>query len=329
MNFRSASAFAHQSPSWFWGQRVVRNDVNILAGPQGLGKSQFGVALAAALSNQGTADEPRISLIISGEDDPETTIKPRLMAYDAHLAAVQIMETDSPFKLDEKYLPQLEQAVRDMGAEFVVIDPVAAFVGKGTDAYKDDNVRAVLGQMRSIAQRLDCTFLLVMHTKKGEEHVAANNIAGSIAWTAAPRSVLIMTRDPDGAAAIDRLVFHVKCNVGPEQPPIACHIEGVDADVLGVATSMLVLDEERDGADVLAALGPADKGKPTKLDEAVDFLKATLEHGALPVKDVQGRATLVGISLTGALRRASEQVCDRKKAPEGHWLWELKQGVHL
>jgi AAA domain len=105
---------------WLDGCRVPLGKVTIVAGPGGVGKSQWTCLLAGQLS-RGELGEAAASLIATAEDDPSTTVRPRLEAVQADLARVHFL-TIATSEGDEDGieipddLPQLEQTVRDLGA---------------------------------------------------------------------------------------------------------------------------------------------------------------------------------------------------------------------
>jgi RecA-family ATPase len=295
------------SPRWYWRRRLVRADLNILAGTQGVGKSQIAMWLAADATRRGET-----VLVISAEDSPTTTIAPRFIAAngvmqdDAGVPLLHIRRLDSnAFQLSD--VDELREDIEMMAAKFVIIDPVAAFVEGTTDTHKDAHVRSLLAPLRGVAETTDCTVLLVMHLKKGDEQEAVNRVGGSIAWTAAPRSVLMVHRERDIDTGDTRLLIHAKCNVGPEQPTLEFFVDSVDYDVLGpFETSVVRWGQERPDIDSDVAFAKPDrrreKPKP-ELDRALTFLKDVLKDGPVLASDVVAWAEVEGIAAM-TLRRA-------------------------
>jgi putative DNA primase/helicase len=272
-----------QSPEWYWRQRIVKNDLNILAGTQGVGKSQIAMSIAAEATRRGEA-----VLIISAEDSAAHTTVPRLIAAGADRTEGKVMlwKQEAGFTLDE--FEKFQLYIRRANASLVIVDPVAAFVTAKTDTYKDAHVRSLLAPLRAVAENEQCTILALMHLKKGNEAEAVNNVGGSIAWTAAPRSVLMVKRTRDVDEGDRRLLHHVKCNVGPEQPAIEFDIEQVEYGVYGpFATSAVVWGRERADIDLSAAFDDDhndkrhDKPSPD-LDAALLYLKDALKDGPVP-----------------------------------------------
>jgi AAA domain-containing protein len=82
---------------WLWPGRVAIGKQTLIAGEAGLGKSQLGIVMAAAVTTGGTwpCEEGRAPLgnviILSAEDDPADTIVPRLLAAAADRRRVKII----------------------------------------------------------------------------------------------------------------------------------------------------------------------------------------------------------------------------------------------
>src|ERR1700722_863292 len=74
---------------WLWKGKIAYGKMTLLAGEPGVGKSQLLLYIASVVSNGSSfhldttnCRQDRV-LLISGEDDIEDTIKPRLMALGA------------------------------------------------------------------------------------------------------------------------------------------------------------------------------------------------------------------------------------------------------
>src|SRR5580700_3133822 len=83
---RRASEIEARPVQWLWPGRISRGKVTMLAGHPGLGKSQLALAVAAIVTAAGAwpVDRTRAkrgsAIILSAEDDPGDTIRPRLEA---------------------------------------------------------------------------------------------------------------------------------------------------------------------------------------------------------------------------------------------------------
>lgn len=172
---------------------------------------------------------PGGALLLSAEDDPVDTIRPRLEAMGADLDRVVLlagMQTREGL-VDEfdlsRDVHQLAGAITERaGLSLVVIDPVSAFVG-ATDSYNNAQVRAMLKPLSDVAADTGAAIVLVTHLRKGEGGPAVQRAMGSLAFTAAARQVLVAMRDP--ADADGRMLCVAKSNVGRDRLSVPYRIE--------------------------------------------------------------------------------------------------------
>ncbi len=148
---------------------------------------------------------------------------------------------------------------------------------------------------------------------------ALNAGIGSIDFTAAARSVLLVGHDPDDEQK--RAVVQTKNNLAPHGEAIGYKLEGSQFFWMGVSD----LTAER----ILAA--SSDEGERSTITEAVDYLRTALSSGARDSKAIQDEAKRAGIS-EATLRRAKTRLKVQAKKvglPGSHlqkWVWELSVG---
>lgn len=139
---------------WLWPGRIARGAVTIIAGDPGLGKSLIGIKLAATVSTgrkwpcgEGLAPTGD-AIMIFGEDDAATTVRPRLEAAKANLARVHLLWTvddkrtgPRPFSLIGD-LTRLDQALTSAEApRLAILDPLSAFLNPvGGDTFNPNDV---------------------------------------------------------------------------------------------------------------------------------------------------------------------------------------------
>lgn len=135
---------------WLWPGRIPFGKLTILDGDPGLGKSLLSLDLAARVSTgrpmpDGTKSDlsgPAGVVLLSAEDDPADTIRPRLDAAGANCdrvvlvpAIVESIERDG-HRIERRRLPTLADvgAIRDTvvaeGAKLLIVDPIAAYMGR-------------------------------------------------------------------------------------------------------------------------------------------------------------------------------------------------------
>jgi len=278
---------------WLWAWRIPRGKLTLLSGDPDVGKSFLTTEVAAAVSTGRLlfGDEPRepaAVLMLSAEDDPEDTVGPRLKAHGADLTRVCTLRVDEAGKGDDVIdlasgLDQLEALIVRRRPALVVVDPVTAFLGK-TDTHRDAAVRAALTPVRGLAIRYGVAFVLIRHLTKGARDRVIYRGGGSIGFSAACRSELMVDYHPDDGPEVEhrrRVLAAVKHNLAPRTPP---------ALVYDLSQGRVTWQ----GPTKLVA---RDLGKPevsgeklTAEREAAEFLIDALHHGERPVKEVEEEA---------------------------------------
>ena len=266
---RALSGFATARVTGLHDLRVPFGKVTVLAGEPKLGKSQYALLLAAELARAGDH-----SLLITVEDDPSDTIKPRLMALGLKgndLDGVSILQAhrvdEAGRQWDEViYLPDdlglIEDALAGMPTppKLLVIDPIGAHTSDKVNGWNEGELRRALGPLQYLAQRTGLAVLVVAHLNKSVGTGALYRVAGSIGLVGAARSVLFFARDPDDENA--RLLAHTG-NLKPA-PVLRYRIEevklGIEDDGPPIEIPRLVLAGEAPEHD-LASLASAAGGK--------------------------------------------------------------------
>jgi hypothetical protein len=307
-----------------------------LAGDPNLGKSLVTLDMAARVS-RGTAwpDVPLEPgpagnvILLSAEDDPADTIRPRLEAAGADLDRVHILQGVEYAAGGKGYfnlaadLPVLGRVLDGMAdARLVIIDPISAYLGR-TDSHVNAEVRSVLGPLADLAARRGVAVVVVTHLSKGMGGKALYRAIGSIAFAGAARAAWHFAADPENPQR--RLMLPAKMNLAVAPTGLAYAVESVRLDGLGdvgrVAWESSPVTLTAD--DILAT--EADNGEPAGArQEAVDWLQEVLAGGPVNAVDVRKRAAADGIA---------SRTLDRAKAPlgvkatregfGGPWVWML------
>lgn len=315
---------------WLWAGRIPLRHLTLLAGRPGIGKSFTTCHMAATVSTgRAWPDGPPCPrgdvLLISGEDDPATTIRPRLDAHGADLSRITLLQgvrastgeegaTEVLFELSDSGI--LEDAIMRLDQpKLVIIDPIGSYLGSKTDAYRDNEVRGILAPIAEIAKHLNVAVLVVAHNRKSGAASADDTVMGSRAFTGIARSVLHVMPDPDNADR--RLVLPGKCNLARPPSGLAYKITG---DPPRLTWSDDLVGWTADSA--MAALGTGeDRGA---LVEAADWLRDFLEPEPRPASEVFEKAKNAGHSKATIQRaKGALGVSPQKQSFNGPWVWAL------
>lgn len=326
---RAVSEYVSRPIAWLEPERIALGKLTLLAGDPGLGKSFLTLDLAARVSRGelpvGDAQRPASpgrALILSAEDDPADTIRPRLEAMDADLRRVLVLEgvvrpmgrvAHAP-RLDDDLalLAQTARRVKDL--RLIVIDPISAYLGK-TDSNNNAEVRGVLGELAAIAARSGAAVVCVTHLNKdqGGQKKAIYRAMGSLAFAAAARTVFAVSKHPDNPDK--RVVSMVKNNVGVGGSSRVYRIDQGRVAWLDEACSL--------DADTIEG-GSESVDQVTALEEAERFLAELLRNGPVAAAEVFFEAASVGISEI-TLRRARRRIGVHVERADKQWAWRLPQ----
>ncbi len=206
---------------WLWLSRVPMGGITMLDGDPGEGKTAIALKFSSLVSQGGlfpddpTKREPRKVLYISVEDDPAFTLVPRLKSMGANLSNVAFLALMRDPKGEERVLditrdlPELEAEVARRNPALIVIDPVQAHIGAGTDMNRVNQVRAAMAPVALLAAKYDCAILIVRHFNKQGGTKALYRGMGSIDFSGVGRAVLAAVMDEDER----RWLTRVKCNL--------------------------------------------------------------------------------------------------------------------
>lgn len=334
--YRRISDIQARSIHWLWPGKIARGKPTLVAGHPGLGKSQITVSLAAVVSRGGkwpvdrTPCEPGNVVILSAEDAPEDTIKPRLMAAGADGHRCYVLEGVTDLNEDGKPIrraftlrrdiDRLAALLRKIGdVALVIVDPLSAYLS-GTDSHNNAEVRAALAPLADIADEHGAAIVVVSHLNKCGGTDPLTRVTGSLAFVAAARAAFIVTADKGDDKR--RLFLPMKNNLAECSEGLAYRVESCTAE--GIDTSRVSWEAEPVNITADEALNRLPDDEPTETDEAVDFLRDLLRHGTVPAKEAKKKARAEGIG-DKALRRGRERLGIKPKKSEfsGGWTWEM------
>jgi DNA repair protein RadA/Sms len=294
---------------YLWYPYIPKGKLTLIEGDPGVGKSWLTCAITAATAaGAGPTGWRQVNpgnvLMLSVEDGLADTIRPRLDAMQADVT--RIFGLEGALVLNNTGLLCLEGKIIELMPVLVVIDPLVAYLGAGIDLHKANETRAVMARLALIAERYQCAILAVRHLTKGGKDRAIYRGIGSIDFTAACRSVLLVGSDPDDPNR--RAMVQIKNNLAPMGCSIGYEIR--DGKFFWTGTSNLT-------AGRILALA-SDEEKNSALHNAEEFLREALSEGPRTSKEVQKEAREAGIAeITLSRAKQSLGVKARKEGRPG------------
>jgi hypothetical protein len=313
---------------------LPRGELIIIDGDPDVGKSWLWMALIAGLTGSKVCPLPSLLsrghskipsvLILTTEDDPGKTIRPRLEKLGANLNQIRFITSKNKMSITAEDFKGALINVRRVRPDIVIIDPLTLYATteKGFDSNRATSVRRMLNVLVEAARELNAVFLVNRHFGKTPKRALHQGI-GSIDYAAAARSMMIVAKDPSDPLEKTRIVAHVKSNLVPrmkeglmfsldknQNPPFQWGgTREVNPDDL---TDFETANEVRD--------------QRSKLDEAMDFLQQMLADGPVPVTVCREQAKELWISVS-TLRRAREELGVKAKqsgfGSDKQWVWYL------
>ena len=321
---------------WLWEGRIALGKLTMIAGDPGLGKSLLTATLAANVSKgypfpiDGSCPPVGDVVLVSAEDDPSDTIKPRLEAAKADCGRIHVLhaiqdtdkdgvetERNFSFKRDIQAIKDLLGTIPE--CKLLVIDPVSAYLD-GTDGNSNSDIRGLFAPLSNLASQHKIAVVLVSHLNKGSGGNALYRTMGSLAFTAAVRAAYIVTKDQNNPER--RLFMPAKNNLAKDSTGLAYSVITAEngAPIIAWESEPVTMT-----ADEALAI-PESSDERTATDDAVDFLTNLLSGGSAKVSDIQNEARNAGIS-EKTLRRARQKlgVRPQKNGFNGGWVLNLPE----
>lgn len=317
---------------WLWPGRIPLGKLTLLFGDPGLGKSLITAYIAAVVSRgfmfggrwpDGSTPTtfPGDVVMLSGEDDPHDTIRPRLEKFGARLENIHFVEGVSasagwaPGEVAlDRHIDALARKIASLpSTRLIIVDPISAYLGD-TDSHRNSEVRAVLKRLSELARTSGAAVLCVTHSSKAkaENTRAVHRAMGSLAFAAAARVVWQIAKHP--ANPEQRTLLLAKSNL----PPAITGPAGLIYQIMPEGELAWVrTDVELDADD-------ADTSDPesSTLSEAVEFLTASLAEHDMTAERILAEGERVGIS-NRTLRRAKQLLGVVSKRTHDGWSWAL------
>lgn len=333
--FTSAADVAVEPTYWLWQHYVPLRHLTIVAGVGGLGKGVL-LATVGASVTRGTLPGDRSGrpgdVVYICAEDTQATMRGRFQAAGADLDRVHFL--DRPASFDVAAADVLAAAIAQRGWDLAMlaVDPLDAHLW-GRDTHRKSDVQDALGRLVEavVAVHPDAAVIGVAHLTKSESRAAVNRIMGTVGFSTAARSALILAPHPQ--AEDDRLLMWVKGNlleIPPSTlPAVRFAIQGVQVGerpdgrpITAPRAEFLGYEDGHDPDDLVTPPSAEDR---SAIGDAVDFLRDALAAGPVLANEMRARAKADGISAR-TLERAKVKLgipSNRRGFDGGNWYWAL------
>lgn len=332
---RCAASVTICAVAWLWAGYIPSGKLTLLVGDPSAGKTTIALDLGARLAaglpmpdgqpGHGPADV----LFLSAEDDAGDTLVPRLASALAarwpdagqRVRFIAAMMGATPITIPD-HVDVLGELVERHGARLLVLDPLDALLG-GTDSHRNVDVRVALAPVADMAARTGCAVLGIQHLRKAATSSPIHRPSGSVAFTAAARSVLLAGDIPDDDAGRRALVA-LKSNLSRLPASLGYSIAAAGPDEPAFIDWSGIVQLRAD--EMLVA--PTDATERQHREHLADVLHDLLASGPRSLADLTAGVRAAGLAdVPGRTLRwtLAHKVGARsaKVGMSGGWTWEL------
>jgi len=333
--FASLADVQSEPVRWFWPNRIPAGMFSMVAGNPNMGKSFLTMYLAAVASTgRDWPDCPNpmpagTVLLVSGEESVRHAIKPRLEWNGADCSRIHILQHIAAGSAQQlfdirRHVPELAaylDSAPDCRAIF--IDPITSYLG-GANENSNSEIRSALLGLMSLAEERNVTIIGVSHLNKKCDLKAIHRTLGSVAFTAAARSLWLVETEPreqdsagrDVPGPLWRKFLPVKANLSIEPSGLRFQVD----------RGRVIFDPTPCSQSADEAISSDGRMEARALDEAKAFLQEQLASGPRPAKEILDAAEAEGISVR-TLRRAGKalEIDIRKSSRDGGWVWAVER----
>lgn len=219
-----AADVEYTPPKWLIAPYFQRGKGTLIQADPGTGKTAFMCAIAASVTTgapiMGLPIQTPGNVVMLSVEDDLGVLRGRISASGGDPNKVFFFQNPAGLTLNS---PEIEQAVKQVGAKLLIFDPLQAFLGAGIDMFRANETRPALAKLFEMCERTDCACAVIAHMGKsnlGKSPV--NQSLGSVDIPASMRSVLHITKDPNNEDA--RIAVHVKSSNAPAGRSISYEI---------------------------------------------------------------------------------------------------------
>ena len=325
LKLKGLSRYDARKVNYLWQGWFPLNSVSIVAGDPGQAKTSFLLKMASAVTTGGkpypnAEPTPKGSVVFAtAEDSIEHTILPRVMAAGGDPSKFYIVENVDFDMVEQR--DEFMQAIRQLGdVRMVIIDPITAYMSKGSDGNSNVDVRIALRSLTDVAEDLDLAIIGISHLNKDTRKSVFARLLGSVGWVAAPRAVYLVAENPELPG--QSVVACAKTNFAPPEP-LAFRKAIVEVDTLdGPADQVVTEIEDYAGTMTIDQLFAAKDNKPKATDAARRWLRERIAPGEwVPAADLEAEVQAHALFSWRIAKDAKKQLPIESKKKDNVWYW--------
>ena len=206
-------------PKWLWYPYLVGDNVNLIGGESGTGKTWFLCALMAAVTTGEQPDGMPGKLfpgsgkcLYYGSEDGASALADRCKRQGADLNKIEVVEG-----YIDIMTKALESDITEVKPALVVFDPLFSFWPPSYSTIRAEDVRKVMDRLKRLAADLNTCIVAVVHPGKNRSYSLDNRFGGSRQFVDAVRSAIYIGWHPHTQG--ERVAYQCKTNVA-EAPPL-------------------------------------------------------------------------------------------------------------
>jgi hypothetical protein len=212
-------------PNWLLWPLILEDEINILFGDGGNGKSLIAMAAAVSLQTQNSLLSGMVpngntkTLYLDWEASPNAHAnRLKKLMHPVPMLDMAYLRCSAPL---HEIVRQVKRHLNESGCNMVIIDSIAAACGGEPE--RADIALRLCNAVRS----LDTTALLIGHQTKGNDDTGKP--FGSVFWTNEARSTMEIKRQQDaGQDTMNLGLYHRKINDGRLEKPLGISVSFSD-----------------------------------------------------------------------------------------------------
>ena len=209
------------APTWLLWPLIVEDEISILFGDGGNGKSLIALAAAISVETQNSLlsgmvpVSPAKALYLDWESGPNAhAARMKKLMHPAPMLEMPYMQMEDTLPASVK---QIQQRLTETGCNMIIVDSIVAAIG-GEERAKNE-ASAFGNAVRS----LHTTALLIGHQTKGDDN--SGKPFGSTFWHNVARSTMEVQRQQDAGQDTMHLgLYHRKMNEGRLEKPLGISV---------------------------------------------------------------------------------------------------------